>query len=188
MGRRGRKRRLDVESEYWRLLSAGMGTVEACREIGVGRKTGFRWRQENGGLRPSRISEEQHSGRYLSHFEQRIAALAEHGHGVREIARRLERSPSTISRECAETDRATIEEAMTGISPTPARVSVQNGLDNPGWPRMSSYELWLPRSSNSSGVRNRSPLIYDPPTWVDRNGTCVPRPSTRPSTCLEEVA
>ena len=100
MGRRGRKRRLDVESEYWRLLSAGMGTVEACREIGVGRKTGFRWRQENGGLAPSHSNENDHSGRYLSLFErQRIAALAERGHGVREIARRLERSPSTISRE-----------------------------------------------------------------------------------------
>ena len=100
MSRRGRKRRLELESEYWRLLSAGMGTVEACRELGVGRKTGFRWRQENGGIPPSRISEEEHSGRYLSLFErQRIAGLAERGHGVREIARRLERAPSTISRE-----------------------------------------------------------------------------------------
>jgi hypothetical protein len=39
MGTRGPNRRLDLEGEYWRLLSAGMGTVEACREIGVGRKT-----------------------------------------------------------------------------------------------------------------------------------------------------
>jgi IS30 family transposase len=89
-----------MESQYWHLLSSGMGTVEACREVGVGRKTGFRWRQENGGLPPSRICEAQHSGRYLSRFErQRIAALAERGHSGREIARRLGRAPSTISRE-----------------------------------------------------------------------------------------
>lgn len=40
------------------------------------------------------------SGRYLG-FEEReeIAILKAQGHGIREIARRLKRSPSTISRE-----------------------------------------------------------------------------------------
>jgi IS30 family transposase len=100
MARRGRKRRITLESEYWGLLSAGMGTVEACRQVGIGRKTGFRWRQENGGMAPRRLAEDQCSGRYLSQFErQRIAALHERGHGVREIARRIGRAPSTVSRE-----------------------------------------------------------------------------------------
>jgi hypothetical protein len=31
MARRGPKRRLDVESEYWRLVLSGVGTVDACR-------------------------------------------------------------------------------------------------------------------------------------------------------------
>ena len=40
------------------------------------------------------------SSRYLSLLErQRIATLCERGHGVREIARRLGRAPSTVSRE-----------------------------------------------------------------------------------------
>jgi IS30 family transposase len=40
------------------------------------------------------------SGRYLSLLErQRIATLRDRGLGVREIARRLGRSPSTVSRE-----------------------------------------------------------------------------------------
>jgi len=100
MGRRGRKRRITLETEYWGLLSGGMGTVEACRKVGVGRNTGFRWRRENGAIAPTRLAEDQHSGRYLSHFErQRIAALRERGHGVREIARRIERAPSIVSRE-----------------------------------------------------------------------------------------
>jgi transposase, IS30 family len=30
MGRRRRKRQLDVESRYWELLRSGIGTVEAC--------------------------------------------------------------------------------------------------------------------------------------------------------------
>ncbi len=51
MARRGRKRRLELEAEYWRLLAAGVGTVEACKQLGIGRKTGYRWRAENGGDR-----------------------------------------------------------------------------------------------------------------------------------------
>jgi hypothetical protein len=42
MARRGRKRQLGVEDEYWRLVLGGIGTVEACRRVGVGRKTGYR--------------------------------------------------------------------------------------------------------------------------------------------------
>ena len=100
MGRRGRKRRLDVESEYWQLLAAGMGTVEACRQLGIGRKTGYRWRAENGGLPPLTLPESARSVRYLSRLErQRIATLRRDGLGVRAIAMQLGRSPSTISRE-----------------------------------------------------------------------------------------
>jgi IS30 family transposase len=100
MGRRGRKRRLEIESEYWLLLAAGVGTVEACRQLGIGRKTGYRWRAENGGLPPLTLPEGEHSGRYLSLLErQRIATLRRDGLGVRAIAAQLGRSPSTISRE-----------------------------------------------------------------------------------------
>ena len=41
MARRGRKRRLDRETLYWELVRSGVGTVQACRETGIGRKTGF---------------------------------------------------------------------------------------------------------------------------------------------------
>jgi hypothetical protein len=73
MARRGRKRQLGTESEYWQLLLSGIGTVEACRAVGIGRKTGYRWRAENGGLPPVRLAESARSGRYLSLLErQRI--------------------------------------------------------------------------------------------------------------------
>jgi IS30 family transposase len=100
MGRRGRKRMLDIESAYWRLVLSGVGTVEACRQVGIGRKTGYRWRAENGGLPPATLSENSRSQRYLSLLERRrIATLRRDGLGVREIAEELGRSPSTISRE-----------------------------------------------------------------------------------------
>jgi transposase, IS30 family len=100
MGRRGRKRRLDVESECWLLVGSGVGTVEACKQLGIGRKTGYRWRAENGGLPPAALGEGVRSQRYLSLLErQRIATLRRDGLGVRRIAEELGRSPSTISRE-----------------------------------------------------------------------------------------
>jgi len=100
MARRGRKRRLDAESLYWQLIISGVGTVQACQEVGIGRKTGYRWRAENGGLPPVRLAEEVRSGRYLSLLErQRIATLHRQGLGVRAIAARMGRAPSTVSRE-----------------------------------------------------------------------------------------
>ena len=66
MGRRGRKRQLDLESEYWKLLQSGVGTVAACKLLGIGRKTGYRWRAENGGLPPGRLAESARSGRWVT--------------------------------------------------------------------------------------------------------------------------
>ena len=80
MTRRGRKRRLVLEDEYWKLILDGVPTVEACRQIGIGRKTGYRWRAEAGGLPPARVAEETRSSRYLSLLErQRIATCASTG-------------------------------------------------------------------------------------------------------------
>jgi hypothetical protein len=68
--------------------------------VGITRKTGYRWRAENGGVPPAGLDEETRSNRYLSLLErQRIATLHGQGLGVREIARRVDRSPSTVSRE-----------------------------------------------------------------------------------------
>jgi transposase, IS30 family len=100
MGRRGRKRQVEVEARYWQLIESGIGTVEACRRVGIGRKTGYRWRAEAGGVVPDRLSEAVRSHRYLSMTErQRIDLLHRQGVSMREIARRLDRSPSTVSRE-----------------------------------------------------------------------------------------
>lgn len=80
MARRGRKRQLDAKSLYWQLIVSGVGTVAACQEAGIGRKTGYRWRAENGSLAPGRLAEDVRSGRYLSLLERRrIAPLHRDG-------------------------------------------------------------------------------------------------------------
>jgi IS30 family transposase len=74
--------------------------VEACQIVGIGRKTGYRWRAENGGLPPALVAEDARSSRYLSGVERRrIATLRAQKHSIREIARRLGRNASTVSRE-----------------------------------------------------------------------------------------
>jgi IS30 family transposase len=100
MARRGRKRRLELESEYWRLPLSAVGTFQACRILGIGRKTGYRWRAESGGVAPVLVTEAALHGRFLSLLErQRIATLHRDGLGVRAIAVQLNRAPSTVSRE-----------------------------------------------------------------------------------------
>lgn len=117
MGIRGRKRRLVLEDEYWALILAGVGTVDACRIVGIGRKTGYRWRAELGGLAPARRAEAQQSERYLSLLErERIAVLRRQGLSMRAIATRLGRAPSTVSRELrrntAEHDRGAYDPVL----------------------------------------------------------------------------
>jgi DNA-binding NarL/FixJ family response regulator len=75
-----------------------VSSEDAAAVAGVSAAVGVRWFREGGGMPP--VSLAPVSGRYLSFAErQEIAILRAGGCGVREIARRLARSPSTISRE-----------------------------------------------------------------------------------------
>ena len=86
----------------WR--SPGECPVRTGIEAGVSPAVGTRWFRDSGGIRP--VSLAPLSGRYLSFAErEEIAILRVRGCGVREIARRTGRSPSTISRELAGTLR-----------------------------------------------------------------------------------
>jgi transposase, IS30 family len=81
-------------------MASGVGTVEACRRLGIGRTTGYYWRAQRGGLARTVSAEDSRSGRYLSLLDrERIAVLRAQGCSMREVARRLGRAASTISRE-----------------------------------------------------------------------------------------
>jgi IS30 family transposase len=96
-GRPGVARRED-RLRFWAAIATGMASDLAGVAAGVSPAVGVRWFREAGGM-PS-ISQAPLSGRYLS-FEEReeVALLTAAGCGVREIARRVGRAPSTISRE-----------------------------------------------------------------------------------------
>jgi hypothetical protein len=96
-GRPGVARREDRQ-RFWAAIADGMASDRAGVAAGVSSAVGVRWFRQGGGM-PS-ISRAPLSGRYLSFAErEEIALLKAGGCGVREIARRIGRSASTISRE-----------------------------------------------------------------------------------------
>src|SRR6516165_2596757 len=83
---------------FWAAIARGLTSEGAGVEAGVSPAVGVRWFREGGGM-PT-VTQAPLSGRYLSFAErEEIALLRASGCGVREIARQLGRSPSTISRE-----------------------------------------------------------------------------------------
>jgi IS30 family transposase len=100
-GRPGVARRED-RRRFWTAIAAGQSSEDAALGAGVSPAVGARWFREAGGMPPATLAPaaKSPSGRHLSFADREEIALGRaQGRGVREIARRLERSASTISRE-----------------------------------------------------------------------------------------
>ena len=96
-GRPGVNQR-ETKQAFWKCIAGGASSEQAAQACGMSQPLGPRWFRQAGGM--SRISSKPPSDRYLSFTErEEIALLQIQKFGVREIARRLRRSPSTISRE-----------------------------------------------------------------------------------------
>jgi IS30 family transposase len=87
-----------LEREFWRQVRQGLSTADAAAAAGVSEKSGGRWFRKGGGMPTLDLAEP--SGRYLSFAEREdIAMWSASGVSMREMARRLGRASSTISRE-----------------------------------------------------------------------------------------
>jgi IS30 family transposase len=88
----------EQRQRFWIGIANGISSEDAAVAVGVASAVGCRWFRDAGGMRP--ISLAPLSGRFLSLAErEEIAILKGQGRGVRDIARQVGRSPSTISRE-----------------------------------------------------------------------------------------
>jgi transposase, IS30 family len=109
-GRPGRAPETAKREEYARRIARGVSNAEACRIVGINRRTGKRWRHgrtitSSSGQRLHyppviNVRRSEISPRYLSEDERiLIGDRRRSGATVRAIAAELERSPSTVSRE-----------------------------------------------------------------------------------------
>jgi IS30 family transposase len=127
----------EVLQPFWAALQAGEFIADAAMAAGTYRKQGTRWVAACGGVRPRRG---RHLKRRCLSFAEReeIALARARGETVRGIARRLGRSPSTISRELRRNAdrrvggyRATIAHAMAyerASRPKPAKLATNLAL------------------------------------------------------------
>jgi IS30 family transposase len=90
--------RREGRQRFWKAIAHGLSSEDAAVVCGVSPAVGARWFRQGGGMPSTSLA--PLSGRYLSFAErEEITVLKAQGCGVREIARRVGRSASTISRE-----------------------------------------------------------------------------------------
>jgi len=182
----------EKQDRFVRLIERGVSNSEACRLVGVNRRTGTRWRfgrtiLSTGGepvhYPPVRIprSPTPRHPRYLS-LEERtlIADLHRERKTLREIAEAVGRHPSTISRELGRNSDAagrylpgTAQRLMAdrGQRPRRRRVAVDDELRTVVLTLLG--KRWSPEQV-AHNLRERFPASV--------SGSCVPSRSTRPST------
>ena len=110
-GRPGRPPETAKREEFGRLIERGLSSAQAARTVGIAIRTAHKWRRghvdrrSNGSVRHyppvlATVSSKEISPRFLSLDERiKIADLAKEGLSIRQIAVRLGRAPSTVSRE-----------------------------------------------------------------------------------------
>jgi len=97
--RGGLSPRRELRRQFWLLIRSGLPRKRAAVALGLNEDTGKEWFRQAGGVIPADVSA-QPAGRYLSFTErEEIFAGVERNDSIRQIAKRLERAPSTVLRE-----------------------------------------------------------------------------------------
>jgi transposase, IS30 family len=159
----------EVVQPFWAGLQRGEFITEAAESVGSYRVQGKRWLVAAGGVRPRRGRDVV--GRYLSFAEREEIALGRAaGESVRSIARRLGRSPSTVSREVRRNGdrrggyRATSAHALAwerACRPKPAKLAVNRRLR-----AIVERDLQRRYSPEQIAGRLRVQFPNDPEMWV----------------------
>lgn len=93
---------VDVRRRFWSRIREGEVLEDAARASGVSKTVAWRWFREAGGVMPRAVPIAAVLNPRMSFAErEELSCRRAAGDGVREIARTLGRSPSTISRELA---------------------------------------------------------------------------------------
>jgi len=163
--------RREVEREFWRHIATGLTSEDAAAAVGVSGPVGSRWFRHGGGMPPISLAEP--SGRYLSFAErEEIALLKAERHGVREIARRIGRVPSTVSRELRR--NAATRASQRGYRASVAQWKAEQAAKRPKVAKLASNDRLREYVADRLSGKVRHPdgtLVAGPavPVWVGRN-------------------
>jgi transposase, IS30 family len=95
----------ELQRRFWLMMRTGVVLDDAAATVGVSKAVAWRWFREAGGvlpaLAPSDLESAARTFRLSFSEREEISVLRAAGESVRAIARRLDRAPSTISRELA---------------------------------------------------------------------------------------
>jgi transposase, IS30 family len=141
-----------VRAGFWDGIRSGLGLREAAAAAGVHRHQAEAWFREAGGVKGDAPAGGK-QGRYLSLAEREEIALGlARELPVREIARRLGRSPSTVSREISRNSTrgryryravaAQVRAEDRARRPKPAKLAVNDELR--GWVQQQLEGNWSP--------------------------------------------
>ena len=126
---------LETKRAFWNCVAQGMESEAAARACGVSQPLGPRWFRDAGGMPPIELTPGTAPYLFFSEREE-IALLRAQDCGIREIARRLQRSPSTISRELRRTPQPVAVHCYTGRRLLSGKLSVPRNVRKlPDWPR-----------------------------------------------------
>ena len=143
---------------FWAAIARGLKSDDAGVEAGVSSPVAYRWFRNAGGVNP--CLPPTVTGRYLSFTEREdIAIWHAQNVGVREIARRLHRHPSTISRE--------LRRNASSRSPTLRPPTTPSRPSNYASARWSL--LAFPRRRRCPRIRIRSRVPSVPPVTSSQN-------------------
>ncbi len=163
--------RREVEREFWRRITEGLTSENAATAVGVSGPVGTRWFRHGGGMAPISLGEP--SGRYLSFAErEEIAVLKAQDHGVREIARRIGRDASTISRELRR--NAATRASQRGYRASVAQWKAERAAERPKTAKLASNDRLREYVQDRLSGKVRHPdgtEVSGPsvPAWKGRN-------------------
>ena len=187
----------DERRRFWAAIAVGMASEDAAVEAGVSQAVGTRWFREAGGMPPAMfgLSGKPLSGRYLSLAErEEIALLRVQGYSIQEIARRLGRAASTISRELRRNRRHT--KWRLGVScddGAVARRAIRSSSEaGETCAQLGIAHLrgrttgWCCRRSERSFLSRPGRILERPPAWAATGPTVGP--SMEPGTDRSPLA
>ena len=161
-----------VQRQFWRLIAQGVQSDAAGARLGLGCGTAKKWFRDAGGMPP--LSLTPPTGRFLTLPEREEIALGlASGKGIRAIARLIERSPSTVSREIARNHsdahrlwayRATLAQAKSEARAS--RPQVAKLAANPQLRSRVQAGLRLRWSPRQIAARFALRYPQDPEMWV----------------------